>query len=308
MGYEDRRLIFAGAGGPGMGTPWGTLGSIAKRILEPLGYHLRVEAQSHGANNARYVGDGMADLGATHASHAIAAFHGREAYSGEEPRRSLRVIACISHPSWIGIAVRSEIGIQDLGEVRERRLAVRVKASGGPAFQMVWDHFGLSRELIESWGGQFLPTDLVSDHVPWVRSGEFDLFVDTVYAAYTPEARHWWEASVLHDLRFLALPEALIDRIVASGHADRGHIPVKLLRGVNENVTTVARLPQVIYTRDDMPEDFAYLLAKALDENRALLRQVHIPFSYDPANVGRDLGIPLHPGAERYYREKGYLD
>jgi TRAP-type uncharacterized transport system substrate-binding protein len=64
---------------------------------------------------------------------------------------------------------------------------------------------------------------------------------------------------------------------------------------------------QVIYARDDMPEDFAYLLAKALDDNRDLFRKTHLPFSYDPREVARDNGFPYHPGAERYYREMGYL-
>ncbi len=307
MSYEDRRLVFAGAGGPGMGTPWGTLGAITKRALTPLGYEVHIESRSARTENPRYVGDGRADLGATHASQVLAAFHGRDAFAAEAPRQNLRVIACINHPSWVGVAVRADTGITDLSDVLERRLPVRVKAGNGRAFEMVWEHYGLSRPLIESWGGLFLQTDLEADRVPWAVSGEFDLFVDTIYAAYTPEARHWWEASVLHDLRFLALPQDLIDRIVAEGAGDPSFIPNRLVRGVRSDVPSVARLPQVIYTRDDMPEDFAFLLAKALDDSRGLFRQTHIPYSYDPKNVARDFGVPLHPGAARYYREAGYL-
>ena len=48
------------------------------------------------------------------------------------------------------------------------------------------------------------------------------------------------------------------------------------------------------------------LLAQALDANRRLFRETHIPYSYDPDEVARDHGIPLHPGAEQYYRERGY--
>jgi TRAP-type uncharacterized transport system substrate-binding protein len=55
-----------------------------------------------------------------------------------------------------------------------------------------------------------------------------------------------------------------------------------------------------------MPDEFAYLFARALDEGRALLRQTHIPFSYDERTVGMDVAVPLHPGAEQYYREMGY--
>jgi TRAP-type uncharacterized transport system substrate-binding protein len=56
-----------------------------------------------------------------------------------------------------------------------------------------------------------------------------------------------------------------------------------------------------------MPDDFAYLLAKALDEGRHLFRLTLLPFSYDEREVAGDRGFPYHPGAERYYREVGYL-
>jgi TRAP-type uncharacterized transport system substrate-binding protein len=56
-----------------------------------------------------------------------------------------------------------------------------------------------------------------------------------------------------------------------------------------------------------MPDDFAYLCTKALDDGRDLFRKVHIPYSYDPKTVTDGCGIPLHPGAERYYREAGFL-
>ncbi len=63
-----------------------------------------------------------------------------------------------------------------------------------------------------------------------VRSGDFDVIIDNVYAAYTPEAQHWWEASILFNLRFLPLPAGLIDRICTelggSPGAGRPHSPI----------------------------------------------------------------------------------
>jgi len=37
-----------------------------------------------------------------------------------------------------------------------------------------------------------------------------------------------------------------------------------------------------------------------------LFRQQHVPFSYDPNTVAADIGVPIHPGALRYYKEKNY--
>jgi TRAP-type uncharacterized transport system substrate-binding protein len=79
------------------------------------------------------------------------------------------------------------------------------------------------------------------------------------------------------------------------------------MRGVDDDVATVERFPQVIYTREEAPDEFIFNVTKALDENRHLFRKTHIPYSYDPATVARPRAVPLHPGAERYYKTTGYL-
>jgi len=50
-----------------------------------------------------------------------------------------------------------------------------------------------------------------------------------------------------------------------------------------------------------------YGLAKALDEHKDLLQWTLVPFSYNSQNVWKCFEIPLHPGAARYYKEKGYM-
>jgi hypothetical protein len=58
-----------------------------------------------------------------------------------------------------------------------------------------------------------------------------------------------------------------------------------------------------------MPDAFAYALAKALDEKQDLLQWANggINFSYNTHTVWKVFDMPLHPGAERYYKEKGYM-
>jgi hypothetical protein len=58
---------------------------------------------------------------------------------------------------------------------------------------------------------------------------------------------------------------------------------------------------------DDMPDDFAYLVARALDEHQDLLQWSHLNFSYNIHTVWKALDVPPHPGAAKYYRERGYM-
>ncbi len=86
-----------------------------------------------------------------------------------------------------------------------------------------------------------------------------------------------------------------------------GTIPVGLYPGVVRPIPTVVRTGTVVYGRDDMPDDFAYAVAKAIDEQQDLLQWKHLPFSYNVHNVWKAYEVPLHPGAARYYRERGYM-
>jgi TRAP-type uncharacterized transport system substrate-binding protein len=309
MSFDDKRLVFGGAP---PGSPWGTLGEITARALAPLGYEVRIEPEASRGRCPGMLTGGLVDLGATQAITTAWAYKGIHGYTKEGAYPRLRALATIMHPAWLGVAVRWDTGITDLGQIRERKLPVRVIGGVGEMFEAIWAHYGLSRELIESWGGRFLPAvvrggDGVIGTSPWVRSGEVDVIMDNIYAAYTIEAAAFHEAAILMNLRFLPLPDDLIQTICRDLGGDPGFIPYRLVRGVLAPTASVYRPYQLIFGRDDMPDDFAYLLAKELDERRHLFRETLLPYSYDSKTVAHNHGIPLHPSAERYYREVGYL-
>jgi TRAP-type uncharacterized transport system substrate-binding protein len=322
---SEKHIVFAGAAPVGAGTPWGTLALVVKRALEPLGYDTEIEVLSWGANNPRYVSDGRADLGATQYRAVEEAMQGIEAWQGEPPRTNLRLIATINQPAWIGVAVRAATGITDLSEIAAKRMPVRLKYGHEKAINTILEYYGLSARKIVEWGGHIVGSEAAqqppSDDpfarwlgrdwnaiAPWVANGEFDAVIDPIYAAYTPEHKHWWEATMLHEMRFLPLPQDLITQIVSRNQAEGpGLIPHRLMRGVNEDMPTVQRFPQCIYTRAEADEAFVFEVTKALDDSSNLFRETHIPYSHHPKTVAKPRGVPLHPGAQRYYSQVGYV-
>ena len=69
-----------------------------------------------------------------------------------------------------------------------------------------------------------------------------------------------------------------------------------------------ATMGTTITVNAKMPNDLAYTITKTLNDNPDRVRKIHGSLAdYDPAKAYLYLGVPLHPGAERYYREKGYL-
>ena len=93
----------------------------------------------------------------------------------------------------------------------------------------------------------------------------------------------------------------------------RGVIEKTRYRGMTEDVPTVDFSGWILFCSEDMDEELAYLTIAALDEQKgeieALFPQPHAALTgpVDLSWIGSNVPVPLHPGAEKYYREKGYL-
>ena len=77
--------------------------------------------------------------------------------------------------------------------------------------------------------------------------------------------------------------------------------------GQEKDIRTVAQ-PNFLAVRPDLPEETVYLITKTIFENLPFLHNIHkatTAMSLERATVG--LPVPLHPGAEKYYREKGII-
>ena len=75
----------------------------------------------------------------------------------------------------------------------------------------------------------------------------------------------------------------------------------------NEPVVS-ATMGTTITVSTKMSNDTAYTLAKTLNDNVDRVRKIHGSLAdYEPAKGHLFLGVALHPGAERYYKEKGWL-
>jgi hypothetical protein len=245
--------------------------------------------------------DAPVDFGVTSPAILESAYEGRGAYSEDGPYRNLRLLAKIEDPRFLLVAVKADSAITDLAQIRERRLPARILSRGG---ERVLEHYGLTREAVESWGGSIArPSGL--DY-----SLEFDVLIGTnASPANNPESSFWPAYAYRHDLRFLELPEELLHELAADESEDFERVVARwgFLRGVDRPIATVGSSGQVVFARADMPEQAAYDAARAVDEHRGALRWYIRSYSYDSSTVWRTRSVPLHPGAERYYRERGYL-
>jgi hypothetical protein len=82
-------------------------------------------------------------------------------------------------------------------------------------------------------------------------------------------------------------------------------IPAGTYPGQEEDWVTIAQ-PNFLAVRADLPEEDVYLLTKTLYENLPFLHAIHqATRAMDLERALAGLPMPLHPGAERYFREAG---
>jgi len=306
-GWALKRPVFAAA--CPHGCPWGEIGEFVHDAMVKLGYDVVLcrncnrdrgpqlvstaglppaldASDARVATRERF--DAPVDFGVT-ASGILAS-----AYSTKYA--NLRLIAKIEDPSFLLVAVRAESTITDLAQIRERRLPVKILAGGGAA--QVLAYYGISREGLESWGGS------IGRAMGASADAAFDVIIDDLAGpAMNPETAHWTVLSQRHALRFLDLPERLLQELDKS--ADYSIVSTKwgLLRGVDRTIRTVGRSGEAVFARADTPDQAAYDVAKAIDMSRGDLIWLIRRYSIDPRTVGENQGVPLHPGAARYYRE-----
>jgi TRAP transporter TAXI family solute receptor len=84
-------------------------------------------------------------------------------------------------------------------------------------------------------------------------------------------------------------------------------IPANTYDGQTEDVETAA-VGNFLISHDGVSEETAYQMTKLLFENLDKLTAAHAAAkAIDPAKALDGMPVPLHPGAERYYKEKGLL-
>lgn len=262
--------------------------------------------------------DGEVDLCiATPAGLMATARTGTGIFAAHGPMPGLRALAVLPQRDRLMLAVHPKFGVKTWEDIRRVKPPFRLATSiddgtnfiGYVAMRLLKAH-GIDEETLKSWGGS-----LVLNHRPEhalfsLEAGESDAVLQE--AIMTP----WWrEAMEKHKMvPIQAEPEAL-NTLSGQPGFEPASIRGGFWDGVNEETLAVEFSDFVVFVRDDMPDDVAHLLTWCLVETRADIERqyAHIPserspLSYPlvPSNMAKT-PVPLHPGAERYYEEAGYL-
>lgn len=260
-------------------------------------------------NPAEAVLRGETDLGVFNPSaYLTMAYRGTGPFPQPLPLRAIGVMPSLD---WQVFAVSTRFDLPSVAAIGERRVPLRISVRADPsnATRFVVDQvlgaYGFSLADIERWGGSL---QLVDGPRNPVRSQA--MREGTIDAVFDEGISGWGHLALECGMRFLPLGAPAEQRLTALGWrlipVSRSEFPE-----LTEDVTAVSFSGWPLFTRADLPDERAYQLAKALDAVRPLvewdsatkveLRDLCVSSDACP------LDVPLHPGAERYYRERGAL-
>jgi len=231
---------------------------------------------------------------------------------GSEPTKSVRSMAGGLGKDFVNVMFTKEFvdrtGITTVEEVVAKKHPVRIaiKANGSfgeLACNKVLEVLGVDYDTVKSWGGSVTQTGTAAI-VSLLKDGKADMTIDHVGAGQSATT----ELCLTTNMFFPELSAETRAKMNGQGF-DNIAIPANTWNGQTKEIQSVGS-PQVVLISASVPDDVVYVLTKALCEGKEKLVEANATLaSFDPATAHDILktGAPLHPGAEKYYREMNYM-
>ena len=208
----------------------------------------------------------------------------------------LRAIAAI-YPNYVQVVASKESGIKTLADLKGKRLSVGAPKSGTELnSRAILAAAGLSYKYLRKV--EYLP---FAESVDLMKNRQLDATLQSAGLGVASLK----DLSTSIDIVVVSVPKAVVDKI--GPPFTSMEIPANTYAGQEKDVPTAAVINYLV-TSTAVSDDLAYQMTKLIFESLPELANAHAAgkdIKLETAAIGSP--IPLHPGAIRYYKEKGLL-
>jgi TRAP transporter TAXI family solute receptor len=300
-GLAQQKFVTIGTGGV-TGVYYAVGGAVCRLLNKDRAKHgIRCSVESTGGSafNVNTIQAGELDFGMSQSDVAFNAIKGEGSYKGKA-FGDLRSVYSV-HPEPFTVLARKEANITKFEDFKGKRFNVGNPGSGTRSSM---------EQLLAAMGWKLsdfaLASELRADeHGPALCDNKIDGFF---YAVGHPSA-NIQDPTTTCGAQLVSLTGPVVDKIVAQyPYYAKATIPGGMYAG-NAKPTETYGVLATLVTSAKVPDASVYELVKATFENFDEFKKLHPAFAnLDPAKMIKDgLSAPLHPGAEKYYKEKGWL-
>lgn len=275
------------------------LGMALSKILPASlpGTKVQVQATKASVENLNLLQAGNGDIAFSLGDTLSAAWSGDDNAGFPRKLDKLRGIAAL-YPNYIQIVAARDSGIRTLADLKGKRVSVGAPKSGTELnSRKVFAAAGLTYQQLGKV--EYLP---FSESVERIKTHQLDATLQSAGLGVASIR----DLSNSVPMTVVSVPAEVVARIGDTAYL-AATIPAGTYEGQETPVPTVAIINYLV-TTSDVSDDLVYQMTRQVFENRDALVSAHAAASeIRLEDATRGMPIPLHPGAERYLREKGVV-
>jgi len=256
-----------------------------------------VQATKASVENLNLVQAGRGEIAFTLGDSLSDAWNGVEDAGFKTPLKSLRTVAGI-YPNYIQIVASADSGIKTMADLKGKRISVGAPRSGTELnARAILKAAGLSYKDFAKV--EYLP---FGESVELMKNRQLDVTLQSAGLGVASIR----DLATSVNITVVAVPADVVAKIGDAAY-QAAVIPANTYTGQAQDVPTVA-VRNFLVTSEKVPADTVYAMTKALFTHLDQLVAAHAAAkSITAADAPKAVPVPLHPGAERYYREAGLL-
>jgi uncharacterized protein len=299
---QQQQFVTIGTGGV-TGVYYAVGGAVCRLLNKDRkahGIRCSVESTGGSAFNINTIKAGELDFGLSQSDVQYYALKGLAQFKEGGPYGELRSVYSV-HPEPFTVLARKEANAKDFADLKGKRVNVGNPGSGTRASM---------EELLSALGWKMSDFSLASElradeHGPALCDNKIDAFF---YGVGHPSA-NIQDPTTSCGAKLVSITGPAVDKLVASNpYYAKATIPRGMYSNNPDGAQTYGVLATMV-TSAKAPENVVYQLVKATFDNFEEFKKLHPAFAnLKPEEMVKNgLSAPLHAGAEKYYKEKGWL-
>jgi TRAP transporter TAXI family solute receptor len=290
---ENLRFMTGPQGGS-----WYPMGGAIKNVVEAAVPDTSLQVMpGAGIANVKAIDAGKADVAFANSVSTVDAINGKPPF--EEKATNVCHIATL-YPQYFQIVTTADTGIESVDQLKGRGLTTQPVGNTGEAITAhLVEAVGLSYDDLS--GVDFMS---YNDSVALLKDGNSEVFT----LGTTVPASAIMDLASAREVKLLAVDDDLLAKMqeLNPGY-QRIEIPAGSYPGQDEAVPTIGYATHLI-ARCDLPDEtVSGVLEQIVSHQQDLASVAKAIGSTTPDQMAADIGVPLHPAAEAFWKEQGVL-